>query len=292
MRYLTAKWYDLCQKIDLGSHLRVHRGADQLDEALYARLYKRKEKEHLTIQREIYDTDPRFMLERDGSTLVRLDVFLSEETPAQEDTMVYEMPPEQKAHIEQLIAAFDARPPFDEEHSRQEFRSIHALHVTVAQRTLPPELRAEIADLRVYALGYCTKEIKRRLVAQGKKNEREMRRILNEYALAQQAEPIPQEIRNLFRFHDCRVVSMQAAGGAEPGLIIHLNTDGGFTNLNRLTLVDGEIIHQTGEIEDSSWLYKELYRYEEGYELHVLLSGGKGMVELTVRCREIVAEQV
>lgn len=292
MRYLTAEWYDLCQKIDLHTRLRVHRGADRLDEGLYARLYKRKEKEHITIRRELYDTDPRFMLEQDGATMVRLDAFLSEEAPAQEDMMVYEMPPEQKAQIEQLIETFDARPPFDEENSRQEFRGIHAYQVTEVQHTLPPELRAEIADLRVYALGYCTKEVKRRAAAQSKKNKHEVHRILGEYALAQDAEPIPQEIRNGCRFHDCRVVSMQATGGADPELVIRLNTDGGFTNLNRLTLVAAKIIHQTGEIENSCWLYEELYRHEEGYELHVLLSGGKGMTELTVRCRELVAEQV
>lgn len=48
-------------------------GAAVYDEALYLRLYKRKEKEFVTMQHQVYDVDPRFMLEDDGCTLVIID---------------------------------------------------------------------------------------------------------------------------------------------------------------------------------------------------------------------------
>jgi hypothetical protein len=63
MKYLTKEWYELCQQMGLHFGMRVHNGAEGYDEALYLRLYKRKEKEFIKMQREVYDVDPRFMLE-------------------------------------------------------------------------------------------------------------------------------------------------------------------------------------------------------------------------------------
>lgn len=65
MKYFTNEWYDLCQRTDLHLGMRVHKRAHVRDEALYLRLYKRKEKEFVNLQREVYNTDPRFMLDLD-----------------------------------------------------------------------------------------------------------------------------------------------------------------------------------------------------------------------------------
>ena len=54
MKYLTKEWYELCQQTGLHFGMRVHNGAEGYDEALYLRLYKRKEKEFVKMQREAY----------------------------------------------------------------------------------------------------------------------------------------------------------------------------------------------------------------------------------------------
>jgi len=73
-------------------------------------------------------------------------------------------------------------------------------------------------------------------------------------------------------------------------LLIRFDTRGGFTNINKLALVKPEIIKQEGEIVGSYWLYQELYRIDNGYELHVLFDG-ENMPELIVRCEDILAEE-
>ena len=103
MKYLTKEWYELCQQTGLHFGMRVHNGAEGYDEALYLRLYKRKEKKFVKMQREVYDVDPRFMLEQDGSTLVPLDKFANGEVINEEDKVVYHMSPEEKDSIQILI---------------------------------------------------------------------------------------------------------------------------------------------------------------------------------------------
>ena len=48
MRYLTKEWYETCQQTGLHFGLRVHKEAASLDEGLFQRLYKRKEKSMLS----------------------------------------------------------------------------------------------------------------------------------------------------------------------------------------------------------------------------------------------------
>lgn len=78
------------------------------------------------MRREVYDVDPRFMLEQDGSTLVPLDKFANGEV-INEDKVVYHMSPEEKDSIQKLIKEYDIRPPFDEKKCREEFSSIQEM---------------------------------------------------------------------------------------------------------------------------------------------------------------------
>ncbi|WP_216626435.1 DUF4085 family protein [Paenibacillus phytohabitans] len=95
------------------------------------------------------------------------------------------------------------------------------------------------------------------------------------------------DIKDQFLFHDCTVTGINAS----EDMVIRLDTQGGFTNLNQITLIKPEIVRQDEHIVGSSWLYEELYRVNDGYEVHVFLSGAAGMQELIVRCGDIVVEE-
>ncbi|KOY16801.1 DUF4085 family protein [Paenibacillus xylanivorans] len=279
MKYLTKDWYETCQQTGLHFGLRVHNGA------LFQRLYKRKEKEHIKQEREIYDIDPRYMLEHDGQVLTRVDKAFSGEEVAEEDQMVYHMPPEERTHIENLIAEYDACPPFDEKKCKEEYKEAMEWNFQYKAEHLPKELVEQIADIRVFTLGYCTREILQQLKKQSAENTKEMDRVSKEYMEAILAQDIPGEIHSRVQFHDCTVTELLT--GDE--VVIRFDTHGGFTNINKVTLVAPEIIKQEGEIVGSYWLYQELYRIDQGYELHVLF-GGEHMPELIVRCADILVE--
>lgn len=286
MKYLTKEWYDLCQKTYLHFGKRVHGKANNYDEALYDRLYKRKEKEFVNDRHQSYDYDPRFMLDNDGMKMVPLEKWINGEDISEADTLVYKMPPEERARMEQKIAEYDVRPPFDREESKRQFSELQGYLIEQAREQLSPEIQSEIADLRVYALGYCTREVKRQLKLYSEQNRKEMERISEACRAAYQAEDIPQRIGSVFGFHDCRVTELIAG----PDIVIRLNTSGGFTEYNQITFVASEVVIMEEGIVGSHWLYHELYRHGEGYEVHALLSGRQGSVEFVLRCRDIRVE--
>lgn len=288
MKYLTKEWYESCQRTGLHFGMRVHKSTYVRDEALYLRLYKRKEKEFISQECSVYDVDPRFMLKQDGAQFVVLDKWsLDGDEISEEDTMVYHMSSEERARIQQLIAAYDARTPFDEVKCKEEFSEIQEWRYKEAFYKLPDELSSHIADMRVFALGYCTREVLLELKQLSKENEKHMMLVMDEYRQAQQAENIPEHIRSQLHFHDCRVTELTS----DKQIVMRLDTEGGFTNNNKVTFdaVD-EIIRQDEHIVGSHWIYDELYRTDCGYEVHILFSG-EVMPELIIRCADIVVEQ-
>lgn len=286
MRFLTKEWYELCQQTHLHFGIRVHSGAYEFDENLFLRLYKRKEKAHVEQERELYNLDPRFMLEHDGQVMTRVEKAFSGEEITEEDQMVFRMPPEQRAHIEKLIAEYDVRPPFDEKKCKEEYKESMEWNFRYKAEKLPQKIVEQIADIRVFTLGYCTREVMLQLKKLSAENRREMERVSDEYREVIIAQDIPEEIRNRVQFHDCTVTELLT--GDE--VLIRFDTRGGFTNINKLTLVAPEIIKQDGGILGTYWLYQELYRIDNRYELHVLFDG-ENMPELIVRCTDIFVEE-
>ncbi|WP_249899367.1 DUF4085 family protein [Paenibacillus sp. PK3_47] len=264
----------------------MHSGAGTLDETLYSRLYKRKEKAFVQLEREVYNVDLRFMLEQDGAELVPVGKLFNGEEIPKEDILVYEMPPEERLRIEKRIMEYDARPPFDEAGCKQHFKNIQEWNLSSDMERLPEELRSQIADPRVFTLGYCTRDILNKLKTLSKDNERQRNRVLEEYHQAQQEEKIPEHIRDRFHFHDCRVTELYRT----QNMVIRLDPRGGFTSLNKITFVAPEVLKQDEGIAGRCWLYDELYCVDGGYEVHVLFEGN-GMPELIIRCKDIVLEE-
>jgi len=287
MKFLTKEWYNLCQQTGLHYGMRVHKDAYKHDEALYQRLYKRKEREFVKFQRELYNLDPRSLLEHEGMNLVPLQNILNEQEIKEEDIIVMHMSAEQRALIEERIKEYDARPPFDEQHFKQEFSSSLEYKCQEAAAKLPKELFSQILDIRVFALGYCTKEVFAQLKKLSKDNSNKVKAISASAAQAQQEQHLPESIYSKINFHDCKVTMLDAS----EELVVRFDTRGGFTNLNKITFVAPQLLLQEEGIVGSDWLYDEIYRFEQGYEVHALLWGKKGLCELIVRCQDIIVEE-
>ena len=284
MKYLTKEWYQLCQRTGLHFGMKVNKGAAIYDEALYLQLYKRKERKFVKIQHESYNFDPRFMLEQDGCTGVPIDKFVTGEEMDEEDIIVFHMTPEERESIQKKIDEYDVRPPFDEKRCREEFRYIQETYkIKDAKEKLSNELIQQIADIRVFALGYCTKDVLNQLKKISKENEKKKNLISEGYSKVQQTENIPQNIKESFGFHDCRITELSV----DKNIVMRFDTRGGFTDLNKITFITPEIIKQDDYIVGSTWIYNELYRTENGYEAHMLFQG-EDMPELIVSCKDIV----
>lgn len=288
MRYLTKQWYELCQQTFLDFGREVHNGVGVYNEALYVRFYKRKEKAYVKMKREVYDVDPRFMLECNGATLVPLDKFVNSEEIKEEDQMIYHMPPEEKENIQKLIEEYDNRPPFDEKKCREEFLLLQEMSEIEYTNKLPGNLLQKIADIRVFTLGYCTKEVLNELKELSKENKRKVDHIMSEYSKDKENENIPQIIKERFGFHDCIITEFISG----KDIVIYFDSRGGFTPFNMITFVSAQTTKQDESLVGSTWIYDELYCIENGYEVHILFDSNEGTKECIIKCNDIIIEEI
>jgi hypothetical protein len=300
MKYLTKEWYIQSQQMGLNHGKKVKKQAGNFNEELFLYLYKEKEKRFIEDQRESYNYDPTKML----MDMNPVEVWLEGKEKAQNiDEIIAKMSLENRTRFEQQVAEFEARPPFDEIECKKRFDEIFQWNCEHYRNKLPAPILDKIADIRVFTLGYCTREVLKLLNKYSKQSEKNTNDVLQQFRKAQNEEAIPQDIRKKFNFHDCSVIELKVQTNhtkanandnvqakSDDNLIIFLDTSGGFTLNNKITFVESEIILQEGQIVNQSWLYSELYCMDCGYEVHVLFEG-MSMAELILRCRDIVIEQ-
>ncbi|MFD2114287.1 DUF4085 family protein [Paenibacillus yanchengensis] len=287
MKYFTKEWYKLCQETTFDSGLEVYKVTEYDVEQLYLQLYTIEEVKYVKLQREVYNTDPRFMLNFEEK-FVPLNKILNEEEIVEEDVFVYQQSAEEIASIEQSIVAYDARPPFDESSSKANFFEIQEVHRNRLLHQLPPSLLENIADIRLLALGYCTEEVLQALKQLSKENEQKVNNTSEAFLKVQDAENIP-HIYECLNFHDCYVTSIDF--GNEQQFTLSFDSRGGFTSNNQLIFQNADIIKQEEHILNSYWLYAEAYRTEHGYEVHALFSG-EDIAELIIHCTDVIVKQV
>ncbi|MFJ7666635.1 DUF4085 family protein [Lysinibacillus sp. NPDC097195] len=54
-----------------------------------------------------------------------------------------------------------------------------------------------------------------------------------------------------------------------------LDNSGGFTDVDEVTFENFHLIKQDGLLENTWWLYEEVYKVNNQYEFHALLENGK-----------------
>ncbi|MDF1618315.1 DUF4085 family protein [Petrocella sp. FN5] len=289
MRYLTKEWCNLCQLTGLHFGLRAHKDVRVLNESVYQRLRKRKEKAFLKQEKEIYDFNPRELFDADGEVLVRADKFISGEEILEGDTIVNEMPEEQKEHIRKLIESYDSRGPFDIQKNSIEFENRQKMFLEDNEKKIPKDIYSQVADPRVFALGYSTKEMINQLKKISKENEKKVQSVLKDFKLAQEKENIPENIRERFGFHDCKVKSIIK----KKDVTILLDTSGGFTEDNKIIFHDAKIIKEDTAVNGCWWIYEELYNTHNGYEAHMMfVDETNSYIELTIASKSIIVEKV
>lgn len=108
------------------------------------------------------------------------------------------------------------------------------------------------------------------------------------FSVAQQAETIPKNLRKHFRLHDCIVLSVEK----RKDITILLDSSGGFTEENRLIFHDAIIIQEDKAVDGCWWIYEELYKTQDGYEVHMMFADEtNSFIELTIIAKSITIDK-
>lgn len=258
MRYCTKEWYETMQKTDLHLLLKSTKKAEVFSEEYYQRLYAKEEAEFLKMKEE-------------ASNMNFEDICSEEEFPSHEE-------------FEEARKGFEeTHVEFDPEKLKESFREGHNYNIEMLKSTLPEEILAKVADIRVLALDCCTDEVKKLIAKFCKENEKEFKRAFKELAKAEQnefGENLPEFTNE--SLHDCGITALEKDGS---DIILRLDNSDGYTDCTAIVFKNAEIIEQDGEIIGAWWLYDEIYNADNGFEIHALLSGDD-LIYFTVKCEK------
>ncbi|TCJ01409.1 DUF4085 family protein [Cytobacillus praedii] len=249
MKYFTKDWYELCQKTSFHLPLEEEKQAETFSEDYFKQLYNTELISWLDLQEEV------------------ASIMETAETGNRDD------------HNENT--------PFNREQEIEQFHESFLFNQACLKEELPETIVKEIADIRVFALNKATRSVINAVTNFCENNERSVAATSEEYRryFKEASHAFDNKIVKNFGFHDCTIIKSVQNGKS---LTLHLDHTGGFTNINEVTFENCTIIKQDDLLEDSWWLYEEIYKVNDKYEFHVLLQNSKmGLIDFIISADQV-----
>lgn len=235
MKYFTKEWYELCQNTSFHLALEEEKQAETYSEEYFQQLYNAELQSWLDLQEEV------------------ASIMKDSESINTNDNTDY---------------------LFDKEKGIKQFSDGFIFNQEQLKRKLPDAILKQIADLRVFTLNKATKEVINDVTHFCEGNRMSVAATGESYIryIEKSSNILDKQIFEKLRFHDCKVTQLVQK---DTTLTLFLDNSGGFTNIDEVSFNYFTIIKQEGSLEDSWWLYEELYRVHDQYEFHVLLQNNK-----------------
>lgn len=279
MKYMTKEWYNTMQKTDFHLLLKISKRAEFFSEEYFKKLYKKEEAAWLQLQKDV--SNVRF------EDIFPEEFYMENVDGAPVDSEEFEEAKRAYFEIrEQALLEHDKNPPvFDVEQEKKNFKQALRYNVKHLKANLPTDILQKVADIRILALNHASAEVKREITAFCKANDESgkdaMKAYWKEYKKTfKRCEPVFVES---FNFHDYKVVSYRQKGN---DLLLGLDNSGGFTGINQIIFKDCIVIKQDSPLRGAWWLYDEIYKTDNGYEIHVLLQN-KELIEFTISTTDV-----
>jgi len=198
---------------------------------------------------------------------------------------------------------FEARPPFDPTETIACFRDCYRSMLRYGATRFPQWVQ-DTVDKRLLALNRIPESAYKQLKKEERANRREFERIEKEAAVVLHSQDIPQALRSAFCFHDASVLAIKKE---RSDVELYLNKGGDWSKdatpyskvvfqrvrqyerekgFSLRTRLDANGTLCTG----CTYLYEELYRDRDGYEVHMLFWTPKALRDLIIRCEDICLE--
>ncbi len=301
MKYYTKAWYELMQ--DIGSADDFKKIPDKIYTAKEIKeLYQKKLKKEIREEKRSYDSEPFFLFGPEDIEQDQFDpedwLIVDEETnevsvPESIEQVVQQLEEEQRRAMEE----FENRPPFDASEIIELFEECYKNRLRACKRTYPDWLVDEV-DHRLLALGYLPESIyikfkeeisakRKRLQSINRRAEKDLRK-----------QSIDEEIDEALSLHDASLLSLRKAGN---DIVMKVRKDGIWpddqTPYRRVCFQNGIMIEKevtarkylSDDFYDSNvaYLYHEIYKIDDGYEIHMMFYTTKGLGYVTLKCTDV-----
>lgn len=214
---------------------------------------------------------------------------------------IYDQRLKEFLHLQEELAAegeiakesYHKYEPFAKERVSAQFYQAFLHYQEHIKNILPAEILERIADIRVFALKKASRPVIKDVTQFCRNNIKLMLRTAEDYKkhykkiLENSDGGLIKEIN----FHDCIVRDVKQTEKVL-SILFDNRSGGGLTNITEMHLESYRIIKQDALLQKSRWLYNEIYKVNDEYELHVLLQNLdigiiKGLIEFVVSAKSI-----
>lgn len=263
MKYFTKEWYKKMQHTCLYTGLKVNNKAEENSEDFYRELY--------------IETKKRYV--KDLSIFTDYKKF-------------------KKNYLENIedykeLKEEDIRQEFLNSKEKMFFGMSIEEHFNYLQNDLIKEYKMNILenilkkvkDIRVLALGCVSSEVYKLLKEYSATNIKLVKEKIREYAKVEEEQFKNESIEFVEEsFHDCFVVDVIKE---KIDLVIKLDNEPGFTDKTKIIFKNYSIILDE-DIKETHWLYNEVYKNKDRYEVHILTAVNDYLKELIIECDDII----
>lgn len=272
MRYLTKEWYESMQKTDMYIPLKTSKKAENFSEEYYNELYKQEERRWIKLQKEtsnvkFKDAFPEYI---EGNVLNK----------------------EEQKEYNDLQMQFHESVSFDLVQAKKQFSQLQKDNIKYLKQKLPPEILNKVADIRVLSLNRATDSIKKEITDYCMEQNTLVQKALKDYQ-----KYYDKELKNgkdkfikSSSLHDSLIIDIIKK---QDKLIIELDSSESFSDFKSIIFENYRIIEEEMNFINGWWLYEEIYRIDNQYELHILIdvpinAKKSKLGYLTIRARNII----
>jgi len=165
---------------------------------------------------------------------------------------------------ESVSKVINKRSFFEEKAAKREFRKIHQTNIKTVKESLTDNILSKIADIRVFALGYASKEVEEEFIKRGNYVKNTMEDYDRQFKKT--FDDNPPKFTEKFVLHDSDVISCR-----KKGKDIEIKIEGVYTDITGFKLKNCTVLKQDGRLYGAQFLYEEIYKSGDRLELHFLL---------------------
>lgn len=179
--------------------------------------------------------------------------------------------------------------PFDEAAETEAFKTEYQRKLREFSTSLPADILAQVADIRILALGSCSSKVKQ-LIGKFAKAQGDMADKIVDSFIAywdKVYRRIPEDITENFGYEYCTVTAIGRDGG---DIIMKLNNSQSNDDVNTVIWKNAELLELENGVVGARWVENEIYQLPDkgGYEFHAALEDEGGeIVYLTVKAEDI-----
>ena len=263
MKYFTKDWYSRMQKTNLHILLRVDERCRNYNDELYLEFYN-KEKDKYLKTMSFYEDFEEFC-----KLMKNVDPTFNELEEIDKKRKFLEFRDEQLEGLS-LSETFDKKIEF----------AINNL-----KEKLSEDILKDVVDIRILALGYTTSDIYTRIESFCEENDKFVNEQILEYANYEKEAFVDRFDFLDENLHDSFIINSEVKDNNFYVIIENI-----ISGNKNIIFKDYEIILDEGSLNETRWLYDEIYKIDNGLEIHILVCGSDGLKEIIIKCSEVIFE--